>query len=280
MLNGLSVKAIESKRLLENVQDKAQYLQDQADINTEQIKTETRSALRASKSDKRRLLRACAGLRDDAHKSQSQLSVVRREQRQLASDVSRNAHIQSMETRNGIHTLDQYASQARLAATGLLARFTSSSMDVIKHLKKLHLSNMEIHMLLLRLQNTVTLPPTSFLGDSITFVDALDRTYILPYAYPSNWEVFEALLRCKFKDVPGHEEVVRGNTTSRTCVCLSAFLHKLTGNISCFRAVALICRWSCSCPWQMPVAVQDQGASVTGWSNAVHLSCNGKLNFI
>jgi len=35
MLNGLNVKAAESKRLLESVQDKAQYLQDQAGTNAE-----------------------------------------------------------------------------------------------------------------------------------------------------------------------------------------------------------------------------------------------------
>jgi hypothetical protein len=46
--------------------------------------------------------------------------------------------------------------------------------------------------------------------DSIQFIDALGRTEQPPYQYFHHWDIFEAMLRCQFKQLPGEKLVEQG----------------------------------------------------------------------
>ncbi|KAI9702790.1 MAG: hypothetical protein M1836_008004 [Candelina mexicana] len=65
--------------------------------------------------------------------------------------------------------------------------------------------------------------PTMLLEDNISFEDALGRIHSLQYAYFRDWTVFEAMLRVKFKAVPGEYSVSKGqyrivNTVNGRCI--------------------------------------------------------------
>lgn len=55
----------------------------------------------------------------------------------------------------------------------------------------------------MRTLTTVSRSPTLLLDSNITFVDALDRQFSLPYQQFRYWPVVSAWLNCQFKDCPG-----------------------------------------------------------------------------
>jgi hypothetical protein len=57
--------------------------------------------------------------------------------------------------------------------------------------------------LCLRSINTISRFPTMLLDSNITFVDALNREFSLPYQHFRYWPVVSAFLACQFRDCPG-----------------------------------------------------------------------------
>ena len=82
------------------------------------------------------------------------------------------------------------------------------SEKVLEFLRENMKMNLEIYALLLKIQQS--LPPRLTQSDSIQFEDVLGRTENLPYAYFSHWPIFEAMLQCRFKGVPGEGKVLQG----------------------------------------------------------------------
>ncbi len=66
------------------------------------------------------------------------------------------------------------------------------------------------YALLRDMHSTILRAPVFGNQDSIRFTDALGRTEPLPYRYFQHWDVFEAMLRCKFKQLPGERLVSQG----------------------------------------------------------------------
>lgn len=95
----------------------------------------------------------------------------------------------------------------------LLELFTSFSTTGIDNLKQLLKTNMEIYELLLKLQQYLTKLPggiSSSLEDNVHFEDALGRKMSLQYDLVRHWEVFSSMLQCKFRDMPGESNILRG----------------------------------------------------------------------
>jgi hypothetical protein len=65
----------------------------------------------------------------------------------------------------------------------------------------------QVHLL----QSSISRDPALAIEDSIHFTDALGRTYHLQYQWFKHWDVFEPLLRCEFKALPGEKRVLSGH---------------------------------------------------------------------
>lgn len=96
----------------------------------------------------------------------------------------------------------------RVVGASLLGCLIPFSEKVLRYLRENMKANMEIYALLLKIQSSM--PKQLNEGDKIHFEDVLGRTKTLPYEYFRHWEVFESMLRCEFKGIPGEEKVSQG----------------------------------------------------------------------
>ena len=82
---------------------------------------------------------------------------------------------------------------------------------------------MEIYALLLKMQTSM--PQRMYLSrqNSVHFEDVLGRKKLLPYDYFRHWDVFDSMLRCEFKGLPGEQKVIGGNY-----VLMNSQLHGVT----------------------------------------------------
>ena len=83
------------------------------------------------------------------------------------------------------------------------------SKKALEYLRKNMKANMKIYALLLKIQ--MSIPQGMFLSqqDSVHFEDVLGRKKLLPYDCFRHWDVFDAMLRCEFKNLPGEQKVTR-----------------------------------------------------------------------
>jgi hypothetical protein len=145
------------------------------------------------------LLKICAGLRTGfkrlerhAWRTSKDLST-----RNLLAARQNKAKLRStVETRSLIQQLFQ--------------QFAGFSVEVIRYLTSLHSRNMEIYDVVMRLQTNMSMSTLGTTSDDITFTDALNRKRNLPCTYFRHYEVFEAMLKCEFRDIPGLQKVEAG----------------------------------------------------------------------
>ena len=98
-------------------------------------------------------------------------------------------------------------SVAALATTSNKLNITDMSTEDLSMLGKLLQTNQRI-CAMLELQNTrVQSPPAKSIEDSFVFGDVLGREHRLEYRWFRHWEIFAAMLKCTFKDMPGEEHV-------------------------------------------------------------------------
>jgi hypothetical protein len=69
---------------------------------------------------------------------------------------------------------------------------------------------LETHTLVQEMHYKILRAPALGKSDSIQFTDALGRTESLHYQYVRHWSVFEAMLKCQFKGLPGEKLVGNG----------------------------------------------------------------------
>ena len=151
----------------------------------------------SSKQNTRKLLRVCAGLRSDISEVKNQLDQKSQSHTSHLVPVSSSLHLS--------------INSVGIAVVWLARQFTDFSVEVLRHLKSLTDFNIEIYLLLLRILNGISRPPTSLIADNIVFIDVLRRQHCLPYAYFRYWDVFESMLRSEFKNMPGYDKVLRGD---------------------------------------------------------------------
>ena len=134
----------------------------------------------------------------------------RRTEKQLLSVEKQQAETQSQLSvgfRSVLHAFDSLGVIGR----SFFSMLIPCSEKALEYLRKNMKANMEIYALLLKIQTSI--PKDMFLSrqDSIHFEDVLGRKKLLPYGYFRHWDVFESMLRCEFKDLPGEQKVRGGD---------------------------------------------------------------------
>ena len=99
----------------------------------------------------------------------------------------------------------------RAIGENLLANLIPFSEKVVDYLRRKISLNMEIGALLLKIQASISNRILFPILDALHFEDVLGRTKDLPYTYFRHWDVFESMLRCKFKGLPGELKVLQGD---------------------------------------------------------------------
>ena len=151
---------------------------------------------------------ARAGTADDfasaqrtSERLEDELKSIRKEQKETGSSI--------------LSVLDLASAQLQsiyLIGASLLRNLVPFSQKVLQYLRENMRINLEIYALLLKIQQEM--PKQLADSDSIYFEDELGRGKNLPYAYFCHWEIFEAMLRCHFKDLPEAERVKLGGYSS------------------------------------------------------------------
>ena len=99
----------------------------------------------------------------------------------------------------------------RAISENLLANLIPFSEKVVDYLRRNISLNMEIYALLVKIQASIPSCILFPIWDTLYFEDVLGRTKDLPYTYVRYWDVFELILRCEFKGLPGESKVLQGD---------------------------------------------------------------------
>ncbi len=138
------------------------------------------------------------------------LSAMEKRQKRLATQTSMNRVLKSLQC-------VQLSSSAILdLSKSQLQSFRSFAAAVLEYLRKIVNSNLEIYELVLKIQASIAVVSRSItgsLGDSFRFEDVLGRRMTLPYEYFGHWDVFQSMLRCTFRNMPGETKVLAGQYT-------------------------------------------------------------------
>lgn len=146
----------------------------------------------------------------DGHRFTMARHSFRQTEKQLLSVEKQQANTQSQLSvgfRSVLHELSILASMGR-SFFSMLVPFSEKALE---YLRKNMKANMEMYALLLKIQTSI--PQGMFLSrqDSIHFEDVLGRKKLLPYDYFRHWDVFDSMLRCEFKGLPGEWKVRTGD---------------------------------------------------------------------
>ena len=134
----------------------------------------------------------------------------RRTEKQLSSVEKRQENTQSQLSvgfRSVLREISILASMGR-SFFSMLVPFSEKALEYLRKNMKV---NMEMYALLLQIQTSI--PQGMFFSqqDSIHFEDVLGRKKLLPYEYFRHWDVFDSMLRCEFKGLPGEWKVRTGD---------------------------------------------------------------------
>ena len=135
---------------------------------------------------------------------------LRRTEKYLLSVEKQQAEIQS-QLSVGFRSLLQEVDILGTIGCSFFSVLVPFSEKALEYLRKNMKANTEIYALLLKIQTSI--PQGMFLSrqDSVHFEDVLGRKKLLPYDYFRHWDVFDSMLRCEFKDLPGEQKVAGGD---------------------------------------------------------------------
>lgn len=92
----------------------------------------------------------------------------------------------------------------------LLRLFGGFTETVLKLLHRILKTDVEIYALLRQIQNSIMRTPGLMVEDCLKFTDALGRTQQLAYQWFRHWDVFQSMLKCEFRGLPGEDRVLKG----------------------------------------------------------------------
>ena len=93
----------------------------------------------------------------------------------------------------------------------VFSRLVPFSEKALKYLRKNMKANIEIYALLLKIRTSIAQGIVPSRQDRAHFKEVLGRKKILPYDYFRHWNVFDSMLRCEFKGLPGEQKVIGGD---------------------------------------------------------------------
>lgn len=210
MLNQLNGKLSQTEGLMNDLGHTVRKSIYDISSKQDDLQTSVSATTLAIRLDNSRLLMVCAGLRTGVCQLEKRYTILQRntiKNRQVICQIQNS----QIEVQSSLRSTELAVKHTRLIVGQLLTNFAKFSSEVLIYLRALHQSNMEIYLLLVRLTNLSPQSPTNCLEDNIIFIDALQRRHSLQYAYFSEWDIFESMLRCKFKDFPAYESVMRGD---------------------------------------------------------------------
>ena len=148
-------------------------------------------------------------LKDD-HRFEMTRNGFRRTEKQLLSVEKQQAETQS-QLSVGFHSVLREINILGSMGRSFFSVLTPFSEKALEYLRKNMKTNIEIYALLLKIQTSIPQGMFSSQQDSIHFEDVLGRKKLLPYDYFRHWDVFDSMLRCEFKGLPGEQKVTGGD---------------------------------------------------------------------
>ena len=134
----------------------------------------------------------------------------RRAEKQLLSVEEQQVGTQSQISR-GFHSVSYEVDMIGAMGRSVLSTLVPFSEKALEYLRKNMKANIEIYALLLKLQTSIPQGILPSRQDSVHFEDVLGRKKLLPYDYFRHWDVFDSMLRCEFKGLPGEQKVIGGD---------------------------------------------------------------------
>jgi hypothetical protein len=169
------------------------------------------AAQAAVKNSISRLVQICTGIEvgveDFRSLVKSQHTDIRRHLNRMEQRQNNGLLIISSTSRDIISHVSRMESVLRQ----LVHLFGGFSIAALKLLQSILRTNLEIYALLRQIQSNLPRGPTRAIEDTFRFTDALGRTRELQYQWFKHWEVFESMLKCEFKRLPGVQRVLRGH---------------------------------------------------------------------
>ena len=194
-------RGVESTRddLLNMIHDcRNSYAEAHRDVNRSLQRNETASTQRLS-----RLVEICVGISVDVKDFRCVLDSrhTRIDQRfQRLEGLQQECLAVIPTTARGI---TNYIDRVTATLRPYLEAFQELSAEALDLLKRILQTNIEVYPLLQHVQAQLSRPLSSPTEDCIRFQDGLGRLQELPYNWFRQWEIFEAMLRCTFKGLPG-----------------------------------------------------------------------------
>jgi hypothetical protein len=157
-----------------------------------------------------RLVKICTGTNAGVVDFRSLIKVqhtdVKRQLHRIEQQQSQGILVISSVSREIISRISRMESILRQ----LLRVFGGFSLAALKLLRSILRTDLEIYALLRQMQMRLPPTPTRAVNNSFVFTDALGRTQELEYQWFKHWEVFESMLKCEFKRLPGEQRVLLG----------------------------------------------------------------------
>ena len=130
--------------------------------------------------------------------------------KQLLSVKEQQAGTQSQISIGFRSVLNEFDLLGALGRT-VFSRLVPFTETALKHLRKNRKANIEIYALLLKIQTSIAQDIFPSRQYRVHFKDVLGRKKLLPYDYFRHWDIFNSMLRCKFKGLPGEQKVIGGD---------------------------------------------------------------------
>ena len=206
--NGLKAELLQIKVQAESRHDILLWKADQHTRKLGRLNQRIGQVQRDSYSSTRDIMRLCLGAtagtesmfrsaQQRSQKIEDEMQSIRKQQNDMGSQML--DHFQHMFF---------HLKMVGVAGASVLGCLIPFSEKVLRYLRENMKANLEIYALLLKIQSSM--PKQLVHGDQFHFEDVLGRTKALPYEYFRHWDVFESMLRCEFKGVPGEAKVLQG----------------------------------------------------------------------
>ncbi|CZR62514.1 uncharacterized protein PAC_12411 [Phialocephala subalpina] len=156
------------------------------------------------------LLRICAGLDIGVQNARTILRAQHLDVSSQLQDLQKGQQLSQVILAQSGRILFKSLDKLDILVLKLSEAFGSFSVTALRLLKSILKTNLEIYALLCKIQDRMPKEIAFSTEDCINFTDALGRTQRLVYQWFKHWDVFESLLRCNFKNLPGEALIHNG----------------------------------------------------------------------
>jgi DNA-binding XRE family transcriptional regulator len=158
----------------------------------------------------RRLLKICAGIKV-GFEGFRQLSITQQEKVELQLKGIEETQRKCMDmVPIASLSVGRYIGKLGTRLEKLIEYFGGYTAEILQILRRMIRTDLEMYSLLRQIMDELPRAPRFPKQNCIEFTDVLGRNELLPYQWFQDWEVFESMLKVKFKDLPGERSVKNG----------------------------------------------------------------------